>query len=55
MRQINFRVWRFDDDDNWSVEINGSRHESVPLDLISQLVELALFDAEECLIATTVH
>lgn len=55
MQRINFKIWRAGQDHDWSVEVNGSKYESVPVDLIKQLVQHAILDAEESLVATTVH
>jgi hypothetical protein len=55
MQHINFKLWRAAHDHDWSVEVNGSRYESVPVDLIKQLVQHAILDAEDCLIQTTIQ
>jgi hypothetical protein len=55
MQQINFRLWRDRGDFDWTLEVNGSRYESVPMDLIERLVQHAIIDAEETLTAATIH
>ncbi len=41
MQEINVKLWRNYQDQNWSVEINGKRYESVSTELIQALVEHA--------------
>jgi hypothetical protein len=50
MQEINVKLWRNNREQDWSVEINGKRYESVPIELIEELVERALIVAEESLI-----
>jgi hypothetical protein len=55
MQEIKFRLWRPQGERLWSIEVNGRRYESVPIDSIEQLVRHAIIDAEESLIGTTIH
>jgi hypothetical protein len=50
MQEINVKLWRNNREQDWSVEINGKRYESVPIELIEELVERALIVAEESII-----
>jgi hypothetical protein len=49
MQEITIRLWRNTAGD-WSVEINGQRHEHVPTEVMESLVESALIVAEESLV-----
>jgi hypothetical protein len=53
MQEINVKLWRNHGQQDWSVEINGKRYESVAIELIEELMERALIDAEESLIEAT--
>ena len=55
MQEIKFRLWRSPGERLWSIEVNGRRYESVPIDSIELLVRHAIIDAEESLIGTTIH
>ncbi len=55
MQEIRFRLWRSPGERLWSIEVNGRRYESVPIDSIELLVRHAIIDAEESLIGTTIH
>lgn len=46
MQEINVKLWRNHQDQDWSVEINGKRYESVSIELIQELVEHAQTAAE---------
>ena len=48
MREINIKLW-LDDAQDWSIEINGLRHEHVSSEIMEDLVEVALILAEESL------
>jgi hypothetical protein len=48
MREIKLKLWQNDSGD-WSVEINGRRHEHVTTATIESLVECALIVAETSL------
>jgi hypothetical protein len=47
MQEIKFRLWRNDEAQDWSVEINGLRHEHVSSEILEDLVETALIVGEE--------
>lgn len=50
MYEITIKLWRNDQEKNWTAEINGQRYEAVPIDWIHVHVYGALLDAEESLI-----
>jgi hypothetical protein len=47
IREIKIRFWRNAEAQDWSVEINGLRHEHVSSDILEGLVEAALIVGEE--------
>jgi hypothetical protein len=49
MQQINIKLERNDEMRDWSVEIDGQRHEHVTSDLVEALVECELIVAETSL------
>jgi sigma-70-like protein len=46
-REIRIRLWRNLDAQDWSVEINGLRHEHLSSEILEDLVEAALIVGEE--------
>ena len=52
MQEIIFRLWRNEQDKNWSVEINGERHDAVAIEWVHELVYRAVLDAEDSLLQT---
>jgi hypothetical protein len=53
IREIRIRLWRNDEAQDWSVEINGLRHEHVSSEILEDLVEAALIVGEEQLMELT--
>jgi hypothetical protein len=53
LEQIVFKLWRNEQQNNWSVEVNGERHEAVTIDWVHELVYRAVLDAEASLLQTT--
>jgi hypothetical protein len=51
VHEINIKIWRNEQDKNWTVEVNGTRFEGVTMEQIKALFYDALLDAEECLVA----
>ena len=49
MQQIKIDLWHNDEMLDWSIEINGLRHEHVTSDIIETLVECAVIVAEKSL------
>jgi hypothetical protein len=49
MQEINIKMWRNDEAQDWSIEINGLRHEHVTSEIMEDLVECALIVAEKTL------
>jgi hypothetical protein len=47
MREIKITLWRHEQEDNWSVEINGKCHNRVSTTTVEDLVEYAVLAAEE--------
>ena len=52
MYGIELKLWRNDEEKNWTAEINGRRYERVAIEWIHAHVHGALLDAEESLIET---
>jgi hypothetical protein len=52
VQEILFKLWRNDQEKNWSVEINGERHEAVTIEWVQELVYRAVLDAEDSLLTT---
>jgi len=46
MRDINVKLWRNHQNQDWSAEINGVRYDSVSIDVIEGLVQHALYFGE---------
>ena len=46
MLEINVKLWRNYQQNDWSAEINGSRYEGVAIEFVEELVERALITAE---------
>jgi hypothetical protein len=53
VREILFRLWRNEEDKDWTVEINGERHEAVTIEWVQELVYRAVLDAEDSLLDVT--
>jgi hypothetical protein len=53
MQEIKIRFWRNAKAQDWSVEINGLRHEHVSSEILEDLVETALIAGEEQLMELT--
>jgi hypothetical protein len=49
MLQIKIDLWHNDEAQDWSIEINGLRHEHVTSEIMETLVECALIVAEKSL------
>jgi hypothetical protein len=49
MQQIKIDLWHNDEVQDWSIEINGLRHEHVTSEIIETLVECAVIVAEKSL------
>jgi hypothetical protein len=49
MKQLKIDVWHNDEALDWSIEINGLRHEHVTSEILEALVECALIVAETSL------
>jgi hypothetical protein len=47
MKEINVKLWRKDNADDWSIEINGLRHHKVSTEITEYLVECALIVADK--------
>jgi len=50
MREINVKLWRDDAAKDWSIEINGLRHDHVCAQEVKNLVEAAMVVAERSLL-----
>jgi hypothetical protein len=49
MQAINIKMWRNDEEQDWSIEINGLRHEHITSEIMEDLVACALIVAERTL------
>jgi hypothetical protein len=49
MQEITLKLWRNDDEQDWSLEINGLRYEHVSAETLEDLAEAALSVAENSL------
>lgn len=49
MQAINIKMWRNDEEQDWSIEINGLLHEHITSEIMGDLVECALIVAEKTL------
>jgi hypothetical protein len=47
--EIEFKLWRNEEEKNWTAEINGRRYEQVAIEWIHAHVHGALLDAEDSL------
>jgi hypothetical protein len=45
MQELNIKLWR-NREKQWSVEINGNRHEAMAIGMVEELVERAMVGAE---------
>jgi hypothetical protein len=50
VEEIVFRLFRNEQQKNWSVEINSERHEAVTIEWVHELVHRAVLDAEDLLL-----
>ncbi len=50
MHEINIKIWRNRQDNNWTADINCERHVAVTIEWIQELVHRAILDAEDCLL-----
>jgi hypothetical protein len=50
VQEIVVKLWRNEPQKNWTVEINGERHEAVTIEWVHERVYCALLDAEDRLI-----
>lgn len=52
MQKLDIVLWMNDQRDDWSIEVNGLRHEHVSSKVVEDLVECALIVAENSLMET---
>ena len=52
MNEIVLKLWRNEREKDWTLEINGERHEAVAIEWVHELVYRAMLDAEEALLGT---
>ena len=53
MQQLNVKLRRNHQEQNWSVEINDSSYEFISIEEVDELVKRALINAQESLTDTT--
>jgi hypothetical protein len=51
MHEIVIKLWRNQPEKDWTLEINGDRHEGVTIERVQELVYCAVLDAEDALIS----
>jgi hypothetical protein len=55
MKQLKIDLWHNEEAFDWSIEINGMRHEHVTSEILEALVECALIVAETSLTNPTIE
>lgn len=50
MHEIVLKLWRNKQEKDWTVEINGERHEAVTIEWVQELTYRAVLDAEDALL-----
>jgi hypothetical protein len=50
MQEIHIILWRHEEEDNWSVQINGKFHKHISAKTIDELTEYAVVVAEQALL-----
>ena len=50
MHEIVLKLWRNEQEKDWTVEINGERHEAVTIEWVQELAYRAVLDAEDSLL-----
>jgi hypothetical protein len=53
MQQLNVKLRRNHQEENWSVEVNGKSYEFISIDEVDELVKRALTNAQESLTEAT--
>lgn len=53
MQQLNVKLRRNQQEQNWSVEINGRSHDFISIEEVDELVKRALINAQESLTDAT--
>jgi hypothetical protein len=53
MQQLNVKLRRNHQEENWSVEINGKSYEFISIEEVDELVKRALINAQESLTDAT--
>jgi hypothetical protein len=53
MKELNLQIWRNDEAEDWSIVINGLRHEHVSTQTLEDLVEHAVIVTEKSLVGPT--
>jgi hypothetical protein len=51
MQEIEIKLWRHDEEEDWSIEVNGKLYQHVSATTVDELVEYALVAAEQALLA----
>jgi hypothetical protein len=50
LQEITVKLWRNEQNKDWTVEINGERHKAVTIEWVHELVYRAVLDAEDSLL-----
>jgi hypothetical protein len=53
VHQIVLKLWRNEQEKDWTLEINGVRHEAITIEWVQELAYRALLDAEDALLDIT--
>jgi len=50
MQEINIKLWRHSEEQDWSAEIHGRRHEHISTKTVDELVEYVVVAAQQALL-----
>jgi hypothetical protein len=52
MQEINIKLWRHREEQDWSAEVYGRRHEHISIKTVDELVEYVLVATQQALLET---
>jgi hypothetical protein len=50
MQEIKIKLWRHDEEDDWSAEVYGRLHKHISTETVDELVEYVLVAAQQALL-----
>jgi 3-oxoacyl-(acyl-carrier-protein) synthase len=50
MKEINIKLWRHSDEQDWSAEVHGTLHQHISTKTVDELVEYVLVAAQQALL-----